>query len=247
MPLGSTYWRNITVSTSFLCQNDADYWWLDSCLTPWQYLFWWFDQESHWWTYWLNDTLVPHFKHIISWHRPGDKPLPEPVMVSWLTHIYVTRPHWVNYGADRWRIIVLQVTISKELFFVSSIRDNEFTHAISKQRELILAYKKCQNNDIWLGHRLDQRPTPCPEWGQASKNTTTFWTEYPWWYIWSLRACRNQQWYWMSDAKTCVNTLNPKQNGPNFADDIFKRKRGLMIWVVRDEPLYRYWQLKRNW
>ena len=157
MPLGSTYWRNITVSTSFLCQNDADYWWLDSCLTPWQYLFWWFDQESHWWTYWLNDTLVPHFKHMISWRRPGDKPLSEPVMVSWLTHIYVTRPHWVNYGADRWRIIVLQVTISKELFFVSSIRDNEFTHAISKQRELILAYKKCQNNDIWLGHRLDQR------------------------------------------------------------------------------------------
>ena len=29
-------------------------------------------------------------------HRPGDKPLSEPMMVSLLTHICVTRPRWVN-------------------------------------------------------------------------------------------------------------------------------------------------------
>ena len=36
-------------------------------------------------------------------HRPGDKPLSEPTMVSLLTHIYicVTRPHWVNNKFDR--------------------------------------------------------------------------------------------------------------------------------------------------
>ena len=28
--------------------------------------------------------------------RPGDKPLPEPTMVSLLTHLCVTRPQWVN-------------------------------------------------------------------------------------------------------------------------------------------------------
>ena len=33
---------------------------------------------------------------IIAWRRPGDKPLSEPVMVSLLTHICVTRPQWVK-------------------------------------------------------------------------------------------------------------------------------------------------------
>ena len=33
---------------------------------------------------------------IMAWCRPGDKPLSEPVMVSLLTHICVTRPQWVN-------------------------------------------------------------------------------------------------------------------------------------------------------
>ena len=33
---------------------------------------------------------------IMTWCRPGDKPLSEPMMVSLLTHICVTRPQWVN-------------------------------------------------------------------------------------------------------------------------------------------------------
>ena len=33
---------------------------------------------------------------IMVWRRPGDKPLSEPMMVSLLTHICVTRPQWVN-------------------------------------------------------------------------------------------------------------------------------------------------------
>ena len=33
---------------------------------------------------------------IMAWHRPGDKPLSEPMMVCLLTHICVTRPQWVN-------------------------------------------------------------------------------------------------------------------------------------------------------
>ena len=30
------------------------------------------------------------------WRQPGDKPLSEPMMVSLLTHICLTRPQWVN-------------------------------------------------------------------------------------------------------------------------------------------------------
>ena len=33
---------------------------------------------------------------IMAWRRPGDKPSSEPMMVSLLTHICVTRPQWVN-------------------------------------------------------------------------------------------------------------------------------------------------------
>ena len=37
---------------------------------------------------------IPASVHIIAWCRPYDKPLPEPKMVSLLTHICVTQPQW---------------------------------------------------------------------------------------------------------------------------------------------------------
>ena len=39
---------------------------------------------------------VPALVQIMAWRRPGDKPLSEPMMVSVLTHICVTRPQWVS-------------------------------------------------------------------------------------------------------------------------------------------------------
>ena len=33
----------------------------------------------------------------MAWRRPGDKPLSEPMMVSLLTHLCVTRPQWVKW------------------------------------------------------------------------------------------------------------------------------------------------------
>ena len=39
---------------------------------------------------------IPALVQIMAWHHPGDKPLSEPMMVSLLTHICVTRPQWVN-------------------------------------------------------------------------------------------------------------------------------------------------------
>ena len=38
----------------------------------------------------------PALFQIMTWRRPGDKPLSEPMMVSSLTHICVTRPQRVN-------------------------------------------------------------------------------------------------------------------------------------------------------
>ena len=39
---------------------------------------------------------IPAFVEIMFWCRPGHKPLSEPMMVSLTTHIYATRPQWVN-------------------------------------------------------------------------------------------------------------------------------------------------------
>ena len=40
---------------------------------------------------------IPSLVQIMAWRRPGDKLLSEPMMVSLLTHICVTRPQWVNF------------------------------------------------------------------------------------------------------------------------------------------------------
>ena len=39
---------------------------------------------------------IPALVQIMAWRRPGDEPLSEPMMVSFPTHICVTRPEWVN-------------------------------------------------------------------------------------------------------------------------------------------------------
>ena len=39
---------------------------------------------------------IPGLVQIMAWRRPGDKPLSEPMIVSLLTHICVTRPQWVK-------------------------------------------------------------------------------------------------------------------------------------------------------
>ena len=39
---------------------------------------------------------IPALVQIMAWRRIGDKPLFEPMMVSLLTHICVTRPQWVK-------------------------------------------------------------------------------------------------------------------------------------------------------
>ena len=59
---------------------------------------------------------------IMAWRRPGDKPLFEPMMVSLVTHICVTRPQWVNkvsyrtnYGVLLNRIIYIFYVFSRLL------------------------------------------------------------------------------------------------------------------------------------
>ena len=43
---------------------------------------------------------IPTLAQIMAWRRSGDKPLSEPMMISLLTHICVTRPQCVNAEVD---------------------------------------------------------------------------------------------------------------------------------------------------
>ena len=41
-------------------------------------------------------NIIPALFQIMTWRRPGDKPLSEPMVISLPTHICVTRPQWVK-------------------------------------------------------------------------------------------------------------------------------------------------------
>ena len=42
-------------------------------------------------------TNIPALVQIMAWCRPGDKPLSEPIIVSLMTHVCVTRPRWIKH------------------------------------------------------------------------------------------------------------------------------------------------------
>ena len=44
----------------------------------------------------------PALVQLMAWRRSGDKPLSDPMMISLLTHICVTRPQWVKLTKQVW-------------------------------------------------------------------------------------------------------------------------------------------------
>ena len=56
-------------------------------------------------------TIIPALVQIMAWRRPGDKPLSQPMMVSLLTHICVTRPQCVKKVIIQPRFILSQLQL----------------------------------------------------------------------------------------------------------------------------------------
>ena len=83
---------------------------------------------------------IPALVQIMAWHRPGDKPLSEPIMVSLLTHICVTRPQWVKIKAWQYH----------KLFYINQW---EISTKQSSHRIIVIGFIK-QNHTIvqnnWL-------------------------------------------------------------------------------------------------
>ena len=76
------------------------------------------------------------------WRRPGDKPLPEPMMVRLLTHICVTRPQWVDTN-----FIVAGGTAGRY-----KLRCHQWRHAMTtvfSMNSHEFCYRKCQTQTLW--------------------------------------------------------------------------------------------------
>ena len=122
--LGASYIRDLTVVYSIWQLQCNHYLWImiHGLLIIWPYVIntlrlwqnghhfpddifkWIFLNENVWISINVSLKFVPgdpinnilKLVQIIAWRRPGDKPLSEPMMVSLLMQICVTRPQWVN-------------------------------------------------------------------------------------------------------------------------------------------------------
>ena len=72
-----------------------------------------FKNENEWISHRISLKFVPKVRinnipalvQIMAWRLPGDKPLSDPMMVSLLTHICVSRPQWVNLHCLRQKTV----------------------------------------------------------------------------------------------------------------------------------------------
>ena len=67
---------------------------------------------------------IPALVQIMAWRQSGDKPLSEPMMVSLLTHICVTRPQWVKLSTWCYDLVMVATLLEILIllyFFVAVI------------------------------------------------------------------------------------------------------------------------------
>ena len=110
---------------------------------------------------------IPALVRIMAWRHPGDKPLPDPMMVSLLTHICVTRPQWVNLldslfqriGCKRMPAVPQMVSCIRQIFHVSMYITIESWEILRySQNRLPIAHYgvtiRCLKSTILQGNRL---------------------------------------------------------------------------------------------
>ena len=84
----------------------------------------------------------------MAWHRLGDKPLSEPMMVSLMTHICVTRPQWVKHGLDSIRLPLISVSEIGDTGMMLTLDDNSSISMICENH----AYKSNENDIKYTFH-----------------------------------------------------------------------------------------------
>ena len=96
----------------------------------------------------------------MAWHRPGEKPLSEPMMVSLLTHIYASlglnelKPVWTTYGICTIIHRVTLICVSKLTIIVSDNGLLPGWHQViiwTKPRILLIGPLRTNFNEILIG------------------------------------------------------------------------------------------------
>ena len=90
---------------------------------------------------------IPPLVRIMAWHRSGDKPLSEPIVVSLLKHICVTRPQWVN----QYVTVYCHTKVQGHLTWYDIIRFLAFK---SLRLMLLMQLKWIPMTDIFMGMNL---------------------------------------------------------------------------------------------
>ena len=113
---------------------------------------------------------IPALVQIMAWRRPGDKPLSEPMMVSLLTHICVTRPQWVNTDLDLCRCM-------------TSLGYNDWMRPCPNIQAMIYTIF----SHLWLYSFIDSSNiTPVLiQDGRFSQPTISTLTKYPQMFVWA--------------------------------------------------------------
>ena len=142
----------------------------------------------------INNT--PALVQIMAWRRPGDKPLSEPMMVSLLTHICVTRPQWVKLNTLRFKVI-------------SVAYKNICTHSI----HLVRHYPRLVQKDM-----LSRDITHTPKWKIAIMNIIVFqmlMVTFHW-----KPSCHDANFFATGSTGGCHNDNQWRQNW-HHADSVF--------------------------
>ena len=94
---------------------------------------------------------IPTLVKIMAWRRPGDKPLSEPMMVRFPTHICVTRPQWVNgemFAINRFMTYIFRVPCSVLPLKWQKWRTTEIEYLRISDRPAVLKKHWCKHQSV---------------------------------------------------------------------------------------------------
>ena len=94
---------------------------------------------------------IPALVLIMAWHRPGDTPLYEPVMVSSLTNICVTRPQWVKYSRIRGHNDVIMSALASQITSLTIVYSTVYLRSRSKNTSRLCVTGLCEGNSPETG------------------------------------------------------------------------------------------------
>ena len=87
----------------------------------------------------------PALVQIMAWRQSGNKPLSEPMKVSLLTHICVTRPKWVNFNSpDMLMIFLLIPRILASPGYQQPYTQTRFSNVFLWMKSLVFSWKCLQ-------------------------------------------------------------------------------------------------------